>query len=136
MLDVAPADWPQPLAEVYGDVWSDPAEWARRVKELGADLVNLRLVGIHPDEESFRRTSCRTVKAVLTAVDLPLIIWGCDVPAKDQRSCPKWPKPPGARTVCWARYRNRISHPCRRGPGLRSQADCRWLPATSISRSR
>ena len=50
MLDKPPADWPKPLAEVYGDVWSDPAAWARRVKELGADLVNLRLVSTHPDE--------------------------------------------------------------------------------------
>ena len=50
VLDKEPTGWPQPLAEVYGDVWSDPAAWARRVAELGADLVNLRLTGIHPDE--------------------------------------------------------------------------------------
>ena len=50
VLDKPPLTGPQPLAEVYGDVWSDPAAWARRVKELGADLVNLRLVGTHPDE--------------------------------------------------------------------------------------
>ncbi len=29
------------------------------------------------------------VKAVLAAVDLPLVIWGCDVPAKDQLVMPK-----------------------------------------------
>ena len=50
VLDKPPLDWPKPLADVYGDVWSDPAAWARRVKELGADLVNLRLVSTHPDE--------------------------------------------------------------------------------------
>jgi acetyl-CoA decarbonylase/synthase, CODH/ACS complex subunit delta len=90
VLDKAPLDWPGPLCEVYRDVWSDPAAWARRVKELGADLVNLRLVSTHPDEgDSPPEAAAETVKAVLEAVDLPLIIWGCDVPAKDQQVMPK-----------------------------------------------
>jgi acetyl-CoA decarbonylase/synthase complex subunit delta len=78
------------LADVYGDVWADPAAWARRVKELGADLVNLRLVSTHPDEgDAAPDQAAETVKAVLAAVDLPLIIWGCDVVAKDQVVMPK-----------------------------------------------
>ena len=90
VLDKQPADWPKPLAEVYGDVWSDPAAWARRVKELGADLVNLRLLSTHPDEgDRSPEEAAKTVKAVLAAVDLPLIIWGCDVPQKDQKVMPK-----------------------------------------------
>jgi acetyl-CoA decarbonylase/synthase complex subunit delta len=90
VLDKEPTGWPQPLAEVYGDVWSDPAAWARRVAELGADLVNLRLTGIHPDEGDWPpERAVETVKAVLAAVDLPLIIWGCEVPAKDQQVMPK-----------------------------------------------
>ena len=68
VLDMPPVDWPQPLAEVYGDVWSDPAAWARRVKELGADLVNLRLAGTHPDEgDRSPEQAVETVKAVLEA---------------------------------------------------------------------
>jgi acetyl-CoA decarbonylase/synthase complex subunit delta len=90
VLDKVPADWPAPLADVYGDVWSDPALWARRVKELGADLVSLRLVSTHPDEgDRSPNAAAETVRAVLAAVDLPLIIWGCDVPAKDQAVMPK-----------------------------------------------
>ena len=90
VLDTEPTEWPKPLAEVYGDVWSDPAAWAQRVKELGADLVNLRLVGIHPDEgDRSPEQAVDTVKAVLAAVDLPLIVWGCDVPQKDQQVMPK-----------------------------------------------
>ena len=88
--DIPPTDWPKPLEEVYGDVWSDPRAWARRVKELGADLVNLRLVGIHPDEgDRSAGQAAETVKTVLEAVDLPLIIWGCEVPEKDQVVMPK-----------------------------------------------
>ena len=90
VLDTPPADWPAPLAEVYSDVWSDPAAWAKRVKELGADLVNLRLVSTHPDDaDRSPEEAAETVKAVLDAVDLPLIIWGCDVPEKDQKVMPK-----------------------------------------------
>jgi acetyl-CoA decarbonylase/synthase complex subunit delta len=90
VLDKQPVDWPAPLAEVYSDVWSDPAAWAARVKELGADLVNLRLISTHPDEDDrSAQEAAETVKAVLAAVDLPLIIWGCDVPDKDQKVMPK-----------------------------------------------
>ncbi|MFH1922766.1 MAG: CO dehydrogenase/acetyl-CoA synthase subunit delta [Planctomycetota bacterium] len=90
VLDKQPAGWPQPLAEVYGDVWSDPGAWAKKVKELGADLVNLRLESTHPDEgDCSPDEAAETVKAVLAAVDLPLVIWGCGVPAKDQKVMPK-----------------------------------------------
>jgi acetyl-CoA decarbonylase/synthase complex subunit delta len=90
VIDKPPVDWAQPLADVYGDVWSDPAAWARRAKELGADLVNLRLTGTHPDEgDRTPEEAAETVRALLEAVDLPLIIWGCDEPAKDQLVMPK-----------------------------------------------
>jgi len=90
VFDTAPTNWPQPLADVYGDVWSDPAAWAARVKELGADLVNLRLLGTHPDEgDRSAEEAVETVKAVLEGCDLPLIVWGCDVPEKDQVVMPK-----------------------------------------------
>lgn len=90
VLDKAPAEWPGPLTEVYSDVWSDPAAWASRVKELGADLVNLRLVSTHPEEGDRSPDEAAAVaKAVLGAVDLPLIVWGCGVADKDQRVMPK-----------------------------------------------
>ncbi len=90
VLDKEPVDWPKPLAEVYSDVWSDPAAWARRVKELGADMVNLRLASTHPDEgDRSPDEAAATVKAVLEAVDLPLIAWGCDVKEKDEKVMPK-----------------------------------------------
>jgi acetyl-CoA decarbonylase/synthase, CODH/ACS complex subunit delta len=90
VLDVTPQGWPPALAEVYADVWSDPAAWAVRAKQLGADLINLRLLGIHPDEgDRSADEAVAVVRAVLGAVDLPLVIWGCDVPAKDQQVMPR-----------------------------------------------
>ena len=90
VLDIQPDDWSPPLAEVYGGVWSDPAAWARKAVELGADLINLRLNGTHPDGgDRSPDQAAETVKSVLAATDLPLIVWGCDVPAKDQKVMPK-----------------------------------------------
>ena len=90
VLDKAPEDWPRPLRDIYGDVSSDPVAWARRAKELGADLINLRLVSTHPEEgDASPEQAAATVKAVLEAVDLPMIIWGCDVSAKDQLVMPR-----------------------------------------------
>jgi acetyl-CoA decarbonylase/synthase, CODH/ACS complex subunit delta len=90
VLDVEPTDWAKPLRDVYGDVWSDPAAWAARAKELGADAISLRLMGTHPDDQNrSAEEAVATVKAVLEGCDLPLIIWGCDVPEKDQVVMPK-----------------------------------------------
>ena len=66
VFDKEPAAWPKPLEDVYGDVWPDPPAWARRAKELGADLVNLRLVSTHPDEGNRSpQQAVETVQAVL-----------------------------------------------------------------------
>ncbi len=90
VLDIAPTDWAAGLTEVYSDVWGDPAAWAKKAKELGADMINLRLVGTHPDEgDRPPEAAVEPVKAVLGAVDLPLVIWGSDVAEKDQKVMPK-----------------------------------------------
>ena len=47
-------------------------------------MICLRLTGTHPaGENRGPDAAATTVKAVLEAVDLPLIIWGCDVEDKD-----------------------------------------------------
>jgi acetyl-CoA decarbonylase/synthase complex subunit delta len=58
--------------------------------ELGADLVCLRLAGTHPDGgDRSPEQAVATVKAVLAAVNVPLIIWGCGVEEKDNAVLPK-----------------------------------------------
>ena len=90
VFDKPPSNWPPALEEVYGDVWSDPVAWAKKAKELGADVISLRLLSTHPDEDdSSPEDAVATVKAVPEAVDLPLIIWGCGVADKDQKVMPK-----------------------------------------------
>jgi acetyl-CoA decarbonylase/synthase complex subunit delta len=91
VLDVPPPDWPPSLAQSLGDVLGNPAAWAARCeKEYGARMIALRLMGTHPDfGNRSPEEAARTVKAVLEAVSVPLIIWGCDVDEKDNLVLPK-----------------------------------------------
>ncbi len=83
--DMVPTDWAPALAEVYQDVWSDPVKWAGTVREkYKADMVCLRLMSTHPDgEDRSPEDAAATVKAVLEAIDVPLIIFGSNHIEKD-----------------------------------------------------
>ena len=79
VADVVP-DWPDALKNAIGDVINSPVEWAQKcVEEFKVDLISLKLIG--PDPTGAKRSPAEaadTVKAVLEAVDVPLIFWGCD----------------------------------------------------------
>ncbi len=91
VLDTRPADWPEALVAPFADVIDSPAEWAAKcVKEYGAEMICLKLEGTHPDfGDKGPDESAETVKAILAAVDVPLVIWGCDVDEKDNVVLPK-----------------------------------------------
>lgn len=83
--DVPPDDWPETVKKVYENVSNDPVTWARYCQdELKAKAIALRLVGTHPDGEN--RTpeeAAKTVKDVLSAINVPLIILGSNHVEKD-----------------------------------------------------
>jgi acetyl-CoA decarbonylase/synthase complex subunit delta len=90
VCDIPPEDWPEPLLKNYADVVNDPAAWAKKCAEYGADLICLKLDGIHPDKgNKSADDAVNTVKSILEAVDLPLIIWGCENDEKDNEVMPK-----------------------------------------------
>src|SRR5512136_992594 len=70
--DRAPADWSPVLLKAWGDphVTEDPAAWAKKAEELGADLLMLRLRGGTAAE------AAATIKAVLKATGLPIVVRG------------------------------------------------------------
>ena len=75
--DTYPADWSPVLRDVWGDAAKDPAAWARKADELGADLIMLRLRG--SDAQGQKTTAAQaaaTVKSVLKATGLPLVVRG------------------------------------------------------------
>jgi len=91
VLDVAPAEWPKPLADAWKDVRGDPAAWAAKaVREFKADLVCVKLDGTHPDKgDRSPDDAVTTVRAVRDAVDVPMIVWGSDSAAKDNAVMPR-----------------------------------------------
>lgn len=85
ILDEEPGDWPEPLAEVWGDVWDDPAKWAKKcVEEYDAELIALRLTSADPiGQDRSAEEIAETVEEVLDAVGVPLILIGCGDEEKD-----------------------------------------------------
>ena len=91
VLDIEPTDWPEALVEPFADVVGSPADWAAKcVKEYSAEMICLRLMGTHPDfGDKGPDEAAETVKAVLKAVDVPLMVWGPDIDEKDNVVLPK-----------------------------------------------
>lgn len=91
VVDVVPEDWPDILKDAIGDVINSPAEWAQKcVQDFGTDLICLKLLGPDPTGKNLSPAdAAKTVKAVLEAVDVPLIIWGCGDEDKDNEVMPE-----------------------------------------------
>jgi len=85
ILDVAPANWPESLAEVYADVWNDPGQWAKKcVQDFGAEVICLYLQGTDPNYLDLGLDEAKqSVSKVAESVDVPLVVWGCGNPEKD-----------------------------------------------------
>jgi acetyl-CoA decarbonylase/synthase complex subunit delta len=83
--DVPPSDWPEKLREVYKNVSDDPVKWAKYCEdELKAEMIALRLIGTHPDGANrSAEDAAATVRAVLGAITVPLIILGSNHGEKD-----------------------------------------------------
>jgi len=84
--DMEPEDWPEAALAPFKDVVSDPAAWAKKcVDDYGAQAIVLQLKSIDPnDKDASPDDAAATVKNVLSAISVPLVIWGCAVPAKDE----------------------------------------------------
>ena len=84
--DMEPEDWPEPVLAHFKDVVSDPAAWAKKcVEEFGAEAIVVQLKSIDPnDKDASPESAAVTVKNVLAAVDVPVIVWGCAAPDKDE----------------------------------------------------
>ncbi|MBU1568549.1 MAG: acetyl-CoA decarbonylase/synthase complex subunit delta [Proteobacteria bacterium] len=84
--DIAPEDWPEPVMAHFKDVFSDPAAWAKKcVEKFGAEIIVLQLKSADPNDKNASPESvAETVLKVLKAINVPLIVWGCANPAKDE----------------------------------------------------
>ncbi|MEW6181784.1 MAG: acetyl-CoA decarbonylase/synthase complex subunit delta [Bacillota bacterium] len=90
VFDAPPQEWPAFLTRVYDGVLEDPAAWAKKCVEYGADMVTLRLTRIHPDMGDVSpEEAAKVAVAVAGAVDVPLIVLGCGVEEKDAAVLPE-----------------------------------------------
>ncbi|MFW9879136.1 MAG: CO dehydrogenase/acetyl-CoA synthase subunit delta [Candidatus Thorarchaeota archaeon] len=69
---------PKPIKQEYGDVLSDPAEWAKfAVKKFGAECITFHSLEIDPAMGNAPiKQSVKFLEEILQAVDVPVII-GC-----------------------------------------------------------
>ena len=84
--DMAPDEWPAAALEPFKDVVADPAAWAKKcVEEFGAEIIVLQLKSTDPNgTNASPADASATVKKVLGAVDVPLVVWGVANHEKDE----------------------------------------------------
>jgi acetyl-CoA decarbonylase/synthase complex subunit delta len=84
--DMEPDEWPEAALSHFKDVLSDPAKWAKKcVDEFGAKMIVLQLKSTDPNgPDTSPEDAAATVKKVLDAVDVPLIVWGTGDIEKDE----------------------------------------------------
>ena len=91
VLDCFPDDWSEHLKEAYGNAIKDPVKWAKMcVGELGAHILCVRLQGIHADYgDRSAEDAVATLKAVMAATKVPLVVVGCGDDEKDNDVMPR-----------------------------------------------
>jgi acetyl-CoA decarbonylase/synthase complex subunit delta len=84
--DMEPDDWPESALSPFKDVVGDVAAWAKKcVDDYGAEMIVLQLKSTDPNgQNASAADASATVKKVLDAIDVPLIIWGSANIEKDE----------------------------------------------------
>ncbi len=83
--DMLPEDWPDTVKSQYTAVNDNLVKWAQYCQdELKAQAIALRLISTHPDRENRSpEDAAKSVKEVLSAINVPLIILGSNHVEKD-----------------------------------------------------
>lgn len=88
VYDMVPP-WHDAFVAPFADVLDDPGAWAQKCVAMGADLVALKLASADPEGLNRSAEACAdTVKKVLKAVGVPLIVIGCGDKDKDNEIMP------------------------------------------------
>jgi acetyl-CoA decarbonylase/synthase complex subunit delta len=84
--DMPPEEWPEAALSPFKDVLGDAAAWAKKcVEQYGAEIIVLQLKSIDPNgKDASADDAVATVKKVLGAIDVPLIVWGTANVEKDE----------------------------------------------------
>ncbi len=104
ILDVRPDNWPETLTQYFDDVMDSPVDWAKKcVEEYNADALNIWLIGTDPNGENRPAAdAAKDAAAVIEAVDVPIIVWGCGNSEKDTETLREVTAIIGDKKVCLA----------------------------------
>lgn len=84
ILDIEPDDWPEPLQNTFGEVWSDPIKWGQKCVESGAEFILIWLKGTHPDNQKHTpQEAAGIVKELSQNIDVPIVVYGSGSKEKD-----------------------------------------------------
>ncbi len=83
--DCQPEDWPEAALEPFAGVTNDPVAWAKKcINDYGAEMICLQLISTDPNGLNRGADEAAGVaKKVADAIDVPLIVWGCNDKEKD-----------------------------------------------------
>ena len=78
-------DWAEAVKAPFSGVLNDPAAWARKcVQDYGAEIIVVQTKSADPNGDNLPAADvAATVKKVLDAVDVPVIVWGVANHEKD-----------------------------------------------------
>ncbi|NOQ47236.1 MAG: acetyl-CoA decarbonylase/synthase complex subunit delta [Desulfobulbaceae bacterium] len=102
--DVKPDNWPSTLSQYFDDVMDNPVAWAKKcVEEYNADALNIWLIGTDPNGQNRPSSdAAKDAAAVIEAVDVPIIVWGCGNNEKDTETLREVTAIIGDKKVCLA----------------------------------
>ncbi len=87
VLDAVPPDFSPLVTAEFADVLDSPAKRAKKcVDVFGAEFICLKLESVNPEGANRSpEQGAQTVKEVLAAVDVPLLVYGCGNEEKDSK---------------------------------------------------
>jgi acetyl-CoA decarbonylase/synthase, CODH/ACS complex subunit delta len=85
VFDAAPQGWAPSLTEALAGVLDDPAAWAKScVEDHGADIICVQLASTDPNgDDASPEAAAATVRAVVDAVNVPVVVYGSGNAEKD-----------------------------------------------------
>ncbi len=85
VYDSPPEEWPEAALEPFAGVTNDPVSWTKKcIDDYGAEMICLQLISTDPNGlDRGADEAAEVVKRVADAIDIPLIVWGCNNEEKD-----------------------------------------------------
>jgi CO dehydrogenase/acetyl-CoA synthase delta subunit len=104
VIDSGTDSWPETITRHFADVLDNPVAWAQKcVAEYGADAVCVSLTSTDPNGlDRAADEAAKTAAAVVDAVDVPVIVWGCENADKDTDTLRELTSLIGDKKVCLA----------------------------------